>query len=95
MLLSQTLTENGEWYEARMGNLHMLHWIYYWNTYVKLYKQKKTEQKLFYPTQEKKLYSQKLFLYEKEKNTKGRKTDEIEAHWYQVADELKGEHIHT
>lgn len=97
MLLSQILTENGEWYEARMGNLHMLHWIYYCNTFVKMYKQKQTEQKLFYSTPEKKTVQSKvIFVWEVKQKTRNHHTDEIEAHRYQVANELKERtHIHT
>lgn len=94
MLLSQTLTENGEWYEARMGNLRMLHWKYYWNTFVKLYTQQ-DRTKVTLSNARENLYSQKLFLYEKKTQKAGKHhTDEIEAHRYQVADELKGKHIH-
>lgn len=58
---------------------------------------KRKHNKSYFIQHKKKLYSQKLFLYEKEKTQKAGKhhTDEIEAHRYQVADELKGEHIHT
>lgn len=55
----------------------------------------KTEQKLLYPTQEKTCTVKSYFCMRKKTQKAGKHhTDEIEAHRYQVADELKGKHIH-
>lgn len=72
----------------------MLHWIYYGNTFVKCINKSRANIILF-NTRKKTVQSKVIFVWEEKQKSRMHHTDEIEGHRYEVANELKGEHIHV